>query len=565
MTDINQVAIYARVSTERQAESHTIESQVAALVERVAADQFELPDEMRFLDEGYSGATLLRPALDRLRDLSAVGGIDRIYIHSPDRLARNYAYQVLVTDEFERCGVEVVYLNRPLGNTPEDNLLLQMQGMMAEYERAKINERHRRGKRHAANCGSVSVLGCAPYGYRYVPRHEGGGIARYEVVPEEARVVRQLFEWVGMERLTITNVRRKLENANEVTRTGKKRWNPSSIYSMLKNPTYTGSAVFGKTRVGPMRERFGVRRGSSPYSKNGYSSYPVPPEEWITIPVPPIVDPQVFESVQEQLRENKRLARCRSRGATYLLQGLLTCSHCGYSFCGSEQRTRSVRGEPRNYSYYRCVGRDGSRFGGQPVCSNALVRIDTLDALVWANVRSILENPERVETEYRRRLLPNSSDHSSRVSSLDAQLAKLRRGLARLIDSYAACLIDKAEFEPRVTNLKQRITSLEADRKRVVDEQALQSDLRLIVGRLEEFKSRVANGLDSLDWSARRDIIRTLVRRIELDQEKVNIVFMIAPLPLDSGSQERFLQDCPRRMDVVALRILNNGYSPDWA
>ena len=202
-------AIYARVSSEQQAEAATIASQVAALEERVANDGLTLEPQTRFLDEGYSGATLIRPALERLRDMAATGAIDRLYVHSPDRLARKYAYQVLLLDEFSRCGVEVVFLNHRLGETPEENLLLQVQGMVAEYERAKILERSRRGKLHAARQGSVKVLSGAPYGYRYISGREGDGEARYEILLEEARVIRQMFEWVGRDGLSIREVCRR--------------------------------------------------------------------------------------------------------------------------------------------------------------------------------------------------------------------------------------------------------------------------------------------------------------------------------------------------------------------
>lgn len=164
------VAIYARVSSDQQAVAQTIASQVAALRERVATDGALVPEALQFLDEGYSGATLLRPALERLRDVVAAGAVERLYVHSPDRLARKYAYQVVLVDEFRRAGVEVIFLNHALGQSPEDDLLLQVQGMIAEYERAKIVERHRRGKRHAARAGVVNVLSGAPYGYRSVAK-----------------------------------------------------------------------------------------------------------------------------------------------------------------------------------------------------------------------------------------------------------------------------------------------------------------------------------------------------------------------------------------------------------
>src|SRR6266436_1173583 len=186
MTTI-RAAFYARVSSEQQAAAHTIESQISALSERAQSDGTPVPPERQFVDDGYSGASLIRPALDRLRDLATVGAIDRIYVHSPDRLARNYAYQVLLLDEWRRVGVELVFLNRPLGQSPEDNLLLHVQGIMAEYERAKIMERSRQGKKHAAPRGSVNVMSCAPFGYRYISVHEGGGKARFEPIPERAR------------------------------------------------------------------------------------------------------------------------------------------------------------------------------------------------------------------------------------------------------------------------------------------------------------------------------------------------------------------------------------------
>ena len=174
-SQIVRAAVYARVSSEQQTQQKTIDSQVEALIERVGEDGLVVDDELRFIDDGYSGSTLVRPALERLRDVAYAGGIDRLYVHSPDRLARKYAYQVLLVDELTHHGVEIVFLNHALGTGPEEDLLLQVQGMISEYERAKIMERSRRGKRHAARRGSANVLSGAPYGYRYVSKQEGDG------------------------------------------------------------------------------------------------------------------------------------------------------------------------------------------------------------------------------------------------------------------------------------------------------------------------------------------------------------------------------------------------------
>lgn len=186
-------ALYARVSSDRQKQDHTIASQVSALMEHAETHGYLVPPEWRFQDEGYSGASLLRPGLEALRDLAATGQIEAVLIHSPDRLSRKYAYQVLLAEELARAGVELVFLKAPSGATPEDQLLVQFQGMIAEYERAQIAERSRRGKRHRAQQGCINVLSGAPYGYRYVKKSDTSA-AYYEVIEAEAEVVRLVFE-----------------------------------------------------------------------------------------------------------------------------------------------------------------------------------------------------------------------------------------------------------------------------------------------------------------------------------------------------------------------------------
>jgi site-specific DNA recombinase len=543
-----QVAIYARVSSEQQAEAHTIASQLAALRARVARDGCQLVPEQECLDEGYSGAPLVRPGLERLRDLVAAGGVDRLYVHSPDRLARKYAYQVLLVDEFHRAGVAVVFLNRELGQTPEDELLLQVQGMVAEYERAKILERSRRGKRHAAQAGAVSVLSAAPYGYRYVSVHGGGGQARFAINVEEARVVRQLFDWIGRERLTLGEVCRRLRQAGAQTRTGKPMGDRGPVWGMLKNPAYWGMAAFGKTRVGPLRPRLRAQRGRQLQPRRAYAHYAVPAEEWIRVPVPAIIEPALFEAVQEQLRANQRYARQRQRGARYLLQGLVLCACCGYAYYGKPVSTRAAKGKRRAYAYYRCIGTDAYRLGGQRVCDNTQVRTDRLDAAVWHEVQGLLAHPQHLEREYRRRLAPPAKPkNEDGPALLQVQLGKLRQGIARLIDSYAEGLLEKSEFEPRITRLKQRIAQVEAQAKQWADEASRQAELRLIIGRLEAFAAQVKTGLDQADWRTRRELMRTLVKRVEVDHQQVKVVFRVDVEPSVSNPGNKSLQDCRRR------------------
>src|SRR6516162_748004 len=186
-------AIYARVSSNQQKEQQTIQSQTAALVEYAKTHGYMIPSAWQFQDDGYSGATLVRPGLEAIRDLAATGQITAVLVYSPDRLSRKYAYHVVLAEEFARAGVELVFLQAPSAATAEDQLLVQFQGMIAEYERAQIAERSRRGKRHRALQGCVNVLSAAGYGYRYIKKTDVSA-AYYQVVNTEAEVVRMMFD-----------------------------------------------------------------------------------------------------------------------------------------------------------------------------------------------------------------------------------------------------------------------------------------------------------------------------------------------------------------------------------
>ena len=309
-----RVALYARVSTDRQAREGTIDSQVSAICARMEADGDALEADLCFCDDGVSGTTLVRAALERLRDQAAAGAIDRLYVLAPDRLARRHAHQMVLLEELQGCGVDVVFVNRPLGASPEDQLLVQVQGVVAEYERAKILERTRRGRLHAARCGRVNVLVRAAYGYRYIDKHAGGGLASYEVLEDEVRIVRHMFDWVGREGCSLAEVVRRLERLGVPTKSGLKRWDRSTIWGLLTNPAYQGQAAYGKTRRGERQPRLRPVRGKPEVSKHTYSTYRQPATEHIVIAVPALVDAELFAAVQERLEENRRRLRRSSAG-----------------------------------------------------------------------------------------------------------------------------------------------------------------------------------------------------------------------------------------------------------
>ena len=390
-------AIYARVSSDRQKENHTIASQVAALTDYAEAHEYKVPAEWRFQDEGYSGATLLRPGLEALRDLAAAGHLEAVLIYSPDRLSRKYAYQVLLAEELSRCGVELVFLKAPSGATPEDQLLLQFQGMIAEYERAQIAERSRRGKRHRAHQGSINVLSGAPYGYRYV-RKSDTAAAYYEVLEAEAAVVRRVYEAYTQQGLSINAIAHRLNEEQIPTRTGTTRWERSTVWGMLRNPGVPGRACYGKTELRPRQRITRPLRKRQGLASRDSANHERPRPDWIEIAVPALVSEETFALAQEQLEQNKRHSPRRTIEPS-LLQGMLVCERCGYALYRTSTQTSA-----RKLYYYRCLGSDAYRHLRGAVCDNPPVRQDHLDAVVWKELVRLLEDPQVIQEELNRRL-----------------------------------------------------------------------------------------------------------------------------------------------------------------
>ena len=547
-------ALYARVSSDAQAQEQTIDSQIADLRKQAASDEVSLVESNCFLDDGVSGSTLNRPALERLRDTAYVGGFQRLYVHSPDRLARKYAYQVLIIDELQKQGIEIIFLNCAIGASPEEDLLLQMQGMFAEYERAKIMERSRRGKRHGATRGSVNVLSAAPYGYRYITRSEGDGQAAYEINEEQAAVVRQVFQWVGRDRLSIGEVTRRLTESDSKTATGKNWWDRTTVWGMLKNLAYRGFAAFGKTRIGPRRPQLRTGRGHSKTPRRTGSTYDTDASDQVLIPVPAIVSEELFAVVQKQLTENRQRGRERKRGATYLLQGLLQCKCCGYAYYGKKVSRSSAKGKSQ-WAYYRCIGTDAYRFGGKRVCQNKQVRTDMLDEAVWQDACELLRHPKLLRKEYERRLAsPQGSDS---LAVLKKQLATAQRTVERLIDAYTDGVLDRGEFDPRLERARERIEKHQQQLDTHQHESREQATLREALACLDDFTSSIDTNLESANWALRREILRTLIDRIEIEESQLRIVYRINfPLFAKKASKdgkERSLHFC-WRSDHSTLR-----------
>ena len=389
-------ALYARVSGEQQRDSNTIASQTEALVAYAERHGYRVAPDMIIEDDGYTGAVLERPGLERVGDLAAEGRIEAVLVHAPDRLSRRYAYQVLIIEELARQGVETVFLNAPSMETPEDHLLVQFQGMIAEYERAQILERSRRGKRHRARRGDIVVLSGAPYGYRYHKKTPDSD-AFYEIVEPQASVVREVYRYYTCDHMSIGAIARKLNERAVPTSSGRSRWERSVVWAMLRNPAYKGRACFGKTRTAP-RQRVRPLRQRDGFAGRNSVGHERPREDWIEIPVPAIVNEHTFALAEERLQQNKVFSRRRTRTPS-VSQGLVACGKCGYALYRTSAQTSA-----RKISYYRCLGSDSWRHLNGPLCNSRPVRQDLLDDIVWTELVRLLEDPAPVKAEIDRRL-----------------------------------------------------------------------------------------------------------------------------------------------------------------
>ena len=527
-------AIYARVSSERQRQDETIHSQTVGLRELANDRGLLVPEDLVFEDEGFSGATLTRPALERLRDRAAEGAFELLLCHAPDRLARRYAYQVLLLEELARTGIEVIFAKEPeRGGTPEDELLRQFQGMIAEYERAQIAERTRRGKLHRARGGSQAVMSGAPYGYRYVKKSEHME-GFWQVDETQAQVVREVFERYVTGGVSIGELARWLTERGIPTATGKTRWDRSSVWAMLRNPAYRGQAAFGKTKTsehhgGPSRttRQRGERHGRRLTRRDQ------PVESWTLIAVPPLVTEETFELAQARLLENAHFARRNSKELT-LLQGVLVCRQCGYSWYRTSTRTTNKR-----ISYYRCLGQDGWRYPDGKRCKSHPVRADELDPLVWAEVRRLLEDPQLVRAEIDRRLASARTEHPAarRRDTLERDLIRADQAIARLIEAYQEQLISLDELRARTPALRKRQSTLQAQLDTINAELADAESYLQLADTIDAFLGRLADGLDELDIAGQQRILRLVVREVLIGGEDDKITIRHS-IPTPNGGSD---------------------------
>jgi site-specific DNA recombinase len=510
-----RAAWYARVSTARQEQEKTVASQLEALERATSAMGLTVPPERRYIDNGVSGSRLDRPGLDALRDAAADGLVDLVFVYCPDRLARNYVHQHVLIEELNRRGVEVHFVEHPVTERAEDRLLVQMQGVIAEYERAKIIERTRRGKLHKLRTGQMLPYGSeAPYGYALVRLSEK--VPRTVVIDEvEAQAVRAMYRWVLEDGLSARGVAKRLSAEGVRTRRGK-MWTQSTVYNVLTSPAYAGQATWGRREdVEPKR----VKKPGAHRRKSKSSFRTRPREQWLTVPIPPLVDEAMQQRVRTLLAKHKVVSP-RNVQHEYLLRTLVVCGECGW-------RMECLRHAPphtkHEYFYYACRRNDPTT--SEQKCTARRVRREELDGVVWDAIVSWIQSPEmlRHEIEAWRSSQEGDAQRTQDLARLESAERRLQGQVERLVDAYQAGGITVDELKARRARLEAEKEAAHARRQELLAQEKDRARLGRLGEDLAAFAATLRTGLDKLDFLGRQRLVRLLLERVVVTGDHVAI------------------------------------------
>ena len=532
------VATYARVSTARQEEEQTVKTQLSAVNDLVQKSGFKVVEN--YIDEGWSGDVLARPALDKLRQDAKAKMWDTVVVYYPDRIARRYSYQELVMDELREAGIEVVFVTISAPKNSEDKILYGVRGLFSEYERAKIGERFRLGKLRKIKEGHILVSEPL-YGYRYVLKQEKVH-GYYEINEEEARVVRMLFDWIDQDGLTLRGIVRKLQALGIKPRKSKRGvWATSTLSTLLKNKAYIGEAHWGSSyAVVPEKPT-----SKEKYRKIRKSSRRMKPEaEWFTVSVPAIIDRDVFGRVRDKIKANFLLSQ-RNTKNEYLLTGRIYC------VCG---RKRAGEGPQHGkHLYYRCLDRV-LNFPLPRTCTEAAVNARIADRLVWNGIASLMTSPELMQNQVQ--CWMNSRHDQTNPCGVDTaflkkEITKLKDQVDRYNRAYGSGVFTMEQLKEYTVPVREQVALYESQILKIQqEERKLQSTPLPDEKEVAVFAKESSKALHDLNFTAKKAIISNVVDRVVGTREKLQIYGFI-PVTKESNvnvfTSDRERQGIPRR------------------
>ncbi|MGI9862341.1 recombinase family protein [Moorella naiadis] len=496
-----RAAIYVRVSTEDQAKhGYSLHDQKESCKAR--ALELGASEILEFADEGVSGELLERPGLTALRQSVKASQVDLVVCYDPDRLSRNLAHQLLVTDEIEKSGVQLDFVNFEWQNTPDGRLFYALRGAIAEFEKEKIRERTTRGKLQKAKQGGIPI-NANPYGYIF----ENGELKPH---PVEAEIVRMIYRWFTTENVGFNTIVTRLAEYGIPSRKGNKTWQRRVIKTILSNPVYIGIFYYNR------RNCQGMGYNKFLPIENRIKEKKRPTEEWIPIPVPALIDKETWDKAQEKTQKVRRLWSGCSK-EKYLLSGLVTCTDCGNNMHGylrTEKNGKKIR-------CYTCVHTEAGaiNYGCRPI---KRINADLLEQIVWEQVCAWLNNPEALIKEVRER--SKEKELKTDLETINKHLAEVEKGRDNIRNALAAGLL---ELDGKTSKILQDLKSREKQllvRKKEIEaalykNAVTETKAKEIYGQAAKFLSR----LDELVFDQKKALIRMLVKQVSVSGKGKNL------------------------------------------
>lgn len=456
-------AIYARVSTAGQAEhGYSLATQIEACKRK--AHEIGIENTVNYIDDGYSGAYMERPALDKLRDALAVGAHDTVIVYDTDRLARNVMSLLILTEEIEQHA-QLIYVNSEYSNNPESKLFYQIKGSIAEYERIKIQDRTLRGKRGKLQKG-LPIQDAHIFGYTFVD-------GQYVINDTQAEVVRLIFDLYANTTHSIPTITKLLNERGYVSQKGK-QWLQDGVHRILRREHYTGSYYSNKTITKKTGQGTILRKQRDK-------------SEWIKMSIPAIIDKKTFDAVQDKLTRN-RVLKVRQTKDDYLLQGILFCGHCGKKIvlhhwkCGKYE-----------YDMYKCVTAVRNHS-----CGSRYMRAETTDNIVWSAIKEICYD-ENTLKDY---IKQDTDDNTPEIAK---KLQKISEKRDTILSWFDNGLISEKKATEKLSTLKKQEENLKSQltsQKNVINAAEI----------VKQIKKSTDQPCD------RRNVLLKIVKRIEIER-----------------------------------------------
>lgn len=486
-----RAATYSRVSTEDQVDNYSIPTQLEAIHEYASERDIEVVKDC--IDPGVTGATLDRTALNELRQLARSRQVDLVIAYDPDRLSRSLAHLLILSNEFEKAGVELTFVTQPIGKTPEDRMLFNVRGVFAEYERTKILERTMRGRMQKARDG-MQPGGKAPYGYGIVD-------GRHVINEEEAQVVRMIFGWLSKEGMTLLGIQQRLNAMQIPTRRGTKFWQRSNLHRIVREEAYVGNWHYNKTaqltsktetisRVKQLRPR----------------------EEWICVSIPAIISEETFEAAKRQLKKNAEFSK-RNVKRQYLLTGLIKCGKCGYRY-----NARTLK----ETVYYSCNSKQIDV--ESPSCGSRMVRGDIIEPLVWNSVRELLGKPEFIIDQMEKQSQAGGITYlEERLQTVNRAIKRKTLEVDRFLEAYKVGAIDSILLKREMDKIKEEQQGLIETKQDIESQLQEAGEQDINADYIERFCKNYSLVLDTLSFEEKRLVLREVIERIEIRDSDVSI------------------------------------------